>query len=477
MIGKILPPITPLLLSMYFVVFLYSHNFQFVAMHQLWAPLGIAVAVALTTLGISLLFLRSLEKASLISFVFMILFWNYEPIYSVALRQFGNGIGHRHVLPVIIVIFILAVIWLLELSRIKDLNFRQPIFFACVTAILLFGFNTIQIFAGEVQRNSAMRAVHADGALRTVTNEQQYPNIYYIIMDEMADFHTIESFYGFDTTEFRQWLDNENFHVIEESFTKFNNTVQAIPALLNLDFNTPELRFNLVFEEKPLLLQILTERGYETAGITFLDRYISYFDREYRFASEGGSVIANELFDMIIERSMLSLVSFLQIELSGFEYGHWNINNYLINRVLEFDHNNEIPLFMYVHLGISRLPMVFTATGEFIAGNRMDDLEAYVATYKFSIEVVKNIVNHIRYIDDDSIIIIQADHGGLRYQIPSRYQYRIINLVYLPERFAPPSTPSLSPVNTLRHVLNEVFDMDFDTSTEDFFKEFMYEFS
>ena len=57
------------------------------------------------------------------------------------------------------------------------------------------------------------------------------------------------------------------------------------------------------------------------------------------------------------------------------------------------------------------------------------------------------------------IIILQADHGGVRTNLQDRM--RILNAYYLPDGGAEVLYPSISPVNTFRKILNYYFGTNY----------------
>ena len=95
--------------------------------------------------------------------------------------------------------------------------------------------------------------------------------------------------------------------------------------------------------------------------------------------------------------------------------------------------------------------------------------EKYVDTIKFAnkktIEMVDIILKH----NNNSIIIIQSDHGydfGINYENPSDLQLKQrlsnLNAIYLPNSNDGVFYEGITPVNVFRIIFNEYFDASYD---------------
>ena len=99
-------------------------------------------------------------------------------------------------------------------------------------------------------------------------------------------------------------------------------------------------------------------------------------------------------------------------------------------------------------------------------------------------------IDRIQNADRKSIIIIQADHGprmGLGSESAAdespekvrqrhREAFSILNAIYVPDDFQPTFYSDMTPVNTFRIILNEIFDARFNLLADESYYECQYEF-
>ena len=74
--------------------------------------------------------------------------------------------------------------------------------------------------------------------LRTESEKIQNikPDIYYIIPDEYPSNYALKQFFGFDNIEFLTFLETNDFHVVNNSFSNYPSTIQSLTSSLNMEY-------------------------------------------------------------------------------------------------------------------------------------------------------------------------------------------------------------------------------------------------
>ncbi len=308
------------------------------------------------------------------------------------------------------------------------------------------------------------------------------PDIYYIVVDAYARQDVLQSLYGYDNSEFIDYLVDKGFYVADYSAANYPQTALSLASTLNMMYlddvidqvgthtsNRTPLDVMIKQSEVFSLLRnsgyklTAFDSGYDPTRIRDADEYLS---------PPGWSPSAfEEAFIMLTPMSVFRRT----------------IADYRRARTLYmFDHipdatEDDRATLVFAHITIPHFPFIFDAEGCPIepskgAGNREDYgddeyLELYTDQLVFTSEKVISIIDEIlSQSPEPPIIILQSDHGPAAQLAPSwslshsnvTERLSILNAYFFPDRDYTSLYEGISPVNTFRVVLNEYFGMDFE---------------
>ena len=313
------------------------------------------------------------------------------------------------------------------------------------------------------------------------------PDIYYIILDGYAREDVLNDLYNFDNSELIDFLSSKGFIILKNSHSNYIRTPMSLAASLNMEYinyleevgkdsaNWLPLKYLI---DNNNVRKSLSKYGYE-----FISLSSGYFYTEVRNADSYLSPYNANLNDF---EQLLLTTTALEIPV---EYGVINLPafSYLTHRrriLYEFDQlgnlsHTETPKFIFAHIFTPHPPFTFDQNGNVIEphrpfttsdGNNFNGTiseyrKGYIAQLSYVNKRLMELIDQMMTKDtDESIIIIQADHGpGSLLDFNSsentcfKERFSILNALYLPhhneyiEQFS-------SPVNTFRYIFNTYFN-------------------
>lgn len=466
----------PLLVSIYPVVFLYAYNQDMLSMRQLFLPLSFALLLAVFFLGSFSLIMRSILKGSLAAACSLLIFWNYDLIFQVIRAVIS--MRERYILLFIALILLLLIVLIWRAKKIERLEIISTVMLVMASFLILI--NLVTIIPGEVikQRAMAGQAEMQQNSEANLALKTGGPDFYLLMFDEYARLDTIEAEWGYDNSAFREHLRNEAFFIADKSKVKHPATVRTMPELLNLEYFRPDLsEAELVaLYYNNLLYSFFNERGYD---LYFLDGYNHPLKRNippyvvtvsYADIYRSDDSFLNDAFSaLLFSRTIASPFEHrLGIDQRGalFYYGNKGFFDLLKNSIpLE-----ESPKFIFAHINTPHLPYVFDRDGNFTDNkthfyeherySREELKEMYLEQYIYATAVMKDIIKAIKAQSEDVIIIIQSDHGPRPSSAGNsdlKDAYKVFNAIYFPDGDYSLLSEDISPVNTMRVVLNQFF--------------------
>lgn len=453
---KKLSVLHPFLFAMFPILFLYAYNMHEVYAHDLIVPV---IAITISTLILFLLtkkVAKSYKKSGIITTEFLVLFFSYgyarDLIYSW--ERFGT-VSTNIFLASFCVLSFLSGTFLVLKSR-KD--FQIPTKFLNVTATTLVVISLLNIGIGEIR--TIIVTTERDRADEMVSLED-HPDIYYIILDMYARNSTYE-IYGYDNSEFTDYLASKGFYVASESRSNYSWTRHSMASSLNMEYLEEEL--DIAELNKRLhnnkVSQFLKSKGYHYIYIG-LPHWADGF-RKYAevWGSDRPVLISN--FSSYLVRSS-ALAPFLNFQLS-FRPRAIEIQNSL--SALTTIPDRKEPIFVYAHIFCPRNPFIFDRYGnivippdDVITVKGSEDVTArYIEQVIFITAKARALVDGLLDKNPNAIIILQADHGT---KWKEGLDFDILNAYYLPGVSNDLLYESISPVNTFRVVFNMYFGTEY----------------
>lgn len=495
----------PFVFAAFPIVSLLATNANKVVLGQAVMPI-----LAVESLAVLLWFalapvVKAPAKRGLCVTAFFILFYVYGDAVNMArsLLRYEAMLRTWHVFAVLamVVSAFAAGIFLLLRSKRSFLGLtrflNRAVVFATAAAVILLIFALVRPDSAPAEER----------VIIATAGGENYPDIYYLLLDGYGRDDILEELYSFDNTPFLEFLESRGFYVARGSFANYCRTIQSLASTLNwmyLEEMTKEVGertmahktvWGMVVENKTL--DFLRERGYRAAAFS-----TGFGPTELRDAriflrpAIDFSEFQNRLIEMTPLRSILN-----RYRSNILYHAHRERVRFTLRNVGKIDVSDG-PWFVFCHVIAPHPPFVLDAAGEAIEPDRPfshadgsffqgkgGSVEEYIQGYRGQLSAVNSLV--MNAIDEilegapEAIVIIQGDHGP-----GSQLDWNDLDKVYFKERMGILNairTPgraaremfydNLSPVNTFRIIINEVFDGDLELlADESYFSEDMTPF-
>lgn len=462
----------PLIFSFYPASALLVSNFGYVALDSIVRPLVFSLAFTVVVYLAVRLVVRSWDKASIITTILVLVFFNFGHLYDLLkpVRVLDIEVGRlRYLLPLVVIISAGLIVIVLKKGR----NLRLWNGY-----LTLFSISLVILAAGQLAWLTAASYRNINNARQS---ESQIPageaefggvkrDVYYIILDKYTrDDHLLND-YGLDISGFVGQLEELGFYVAKCSQSNYPGTALSMASSLNyeyLDELAPEvIENNLSWVNfKPYIddsraRQFFADLGYKFVTAETGYEWVEITDADIMIKREQvGRGLELTSFETLFLQSTL-LRAFMSIglpvnftETVSYERSHYN-------RILfTLDEARNIPdipgnTFTYLHLVVPHDPFVFTPDGEYKADH--ETANGYQDNIRFiNNQMIPLLEEIIQKSEIPPVIVLQADHGN---QVED--MYAIFNAYYLPDGGADQLYPSITPVNSFRLILDGYFNTD-----------------
>src|SRR5690349_2515456 len=229
-------PLYPFFFIAYPVVALLGFNINEVEPSVLWRPLIVRLFSAIVLLVVLWLLVRDWDRAAVLLFMLILLFFTYGHIYLYLKRIDIDGFilgRHRQMLPLWLGMGALAAWW--TIRKLRNPQNLTPIL--NLVSIFLLIYPSFQIISYSVKRaeteKAALQAAQAKGATLPLGYA---PDIYYIILDAYGRADVLQEMFGYDNTPFLQALESKGFYVAKCSQSNYGQTMLSLTSSLNFDY-------------------------------------------------------------------------------------------------------------------------------------------------------------------------------------------------------------------------------------------------
>lgn len=499
---KPLSLITTGLISIYPIIFLYTHNVEILTINQLLAPISIAVVFSFLLQGLFWKIFSDDSKSTIVTAIFITLFWTYELLYTTLSKVVE--LEHWYIFTFIFIFFSSFVLFMKYMKKLPDLEPMSKI--VLVVVLVMVVPNILVLTPSEIQKhNINTKIISSIYANLQNSADNNYPDIYLIILDEYARLDTIKEEWDYDNSEFANFLKDSGFYVAQNSEQRFPQTTWNMSSLFNLDYiansydkaelikffyNQASMRGTKVYNDlidindgvginmirDNFFVNYLKEYKYQVVVLEGISHYFPSFKIDnadisvsYKDVEKAEETYLFSLDEFDIE--LLKMTMFYPLETSlkidRTNNRIYDGTKYVFEYLKRDIHQIESPKFTYVHIVCPHPPYVFDRDGSYRAEVKAEDkMEAYLEQYIYITDQVKDTVTKIQKKSaDEPIIIIQSDHGPRPHHIgiKDREQpFKVFNAIYFPGEDYQTLYDNISPINTLRVMLNQFFSDDFE---------------
>ena len=491
--------IHPILFSIFPVIFIFSENIHLLPVTEIFLPLVTIVGITVLVLFLSKNKIEYRNKVALVISLIIVLFFTYGYFYGIindAQLENSEISRHRYLLMPYFGLGIVGITFFIKSNRLFN-NATTITNGIAISIIVIISMNIATDVSNgnffgspELGNDEKFLGVGAQGPLeefvidhdsnqdlRTESEKIQNikPDIYYIIPDEYPSNYALKQFFGFDNIEFLTFLETNDFHVVNNSFSNYPSTIQSLTSSLNMEYldtitegvDADSKNYHLLNEllSDNLVMRKLSSQGYDIVNIGSLWGPNGGFKNIKSNLCEFKEVNRDSLSRQLIEKTMISY--FYE---RYFEQLRRDQIICTYNEIELLSEEQNKPKFIFVHILSPHSPYIFGPNGEhIIPGNSINsspwnERNAHVNQVKF---VNKNLIELItKLLDSENkpIIILQGDTGSgseIDWKSPSDVmvieRMSNLNAIYFPNNDYN-KIHDLTPVNTFRIIFNEYFN-------------------
>lgn len=471
---KIVPPILAItLVSAFPVLFLYLNNADEMRLSEIWAPLGLFVLIGLGLFAVSLVFVRNLSKAAIISSVFMLIFSNYMLIQT-GIQNIFPQLGYQHILPILL--FVAGhIVWRIG----RHLNRDSASNIALVLAIVFGGLTLLNVvigIPGIVKTMSAEQAIkkeqdkQAEGKVET---GKELPNFYYLIFDEYSNFDIIQKYYSFDNSAFGSYLENEKFNVSYDSVNDSSHTFTILGNIFELDYKFNDSTSTIELEQARKdsnLRRTLEQNGYDVLGLglTFNHMSIPLVTGDQAGGESKATTMGGEDFMTLLLQNTAAGPLLPKDDGNAERQVLLDVVNYFADASNYKKHENNTAFISY--LKTPHQPFVFKEDGsenDLMNWHNWVDPQQYLGQYIYVTQCIEQIVSNIIKNDPNAIIVLQSDHSARskqdesgKFLISMQDRRHHLNAVYYQGKPVD-EIEGQSGLNTIRIVFSKMLEKEF----------------
>ena len=306
--------------------------------------------------------------------------------------------------------------------------------------------------------------------------EANQPNVYLFLYDEYSGPEGLTYFYNFDNSPFYEALEQRGFSCSDDSYnTESCSTTVLVPNLYALSYDASP--FVSGDGEAPYLYRVFQELGYQVNLVSHND-FLDTDGARVLTKGQTESSICQYLYqNSLLPFTPLSGVMEQQMPQLRTAYQYKKLLDDALNTLDNaWQETADGPTLTLGYIQCPHAGFIYDRDGGQVPEEdflNWRDPQYYLGQLQYINGRILGAVDRILQHDPSAVIILQSDHGvRLGYHLTDLYgdsydpetetihQQNILNCVYLGGETLDIS--GLSGINTLRTVLNRLFDLDYD---------------
>jgi len=534
--------IHPYLMAAHQILFSLAHNIAEVRVHKIFYPLLITLLITFLFLFVSERMRCGRSKSAAAGSIFWLLFFSYGPAEQLLISRLPSSAGF----PFFLMWLVLAYFIMKKLSASSaDFDKIGKIFNFTAAVMIILPLSNIFIFEYNSRANINARQVETQNKTGPASSTETptalpsgasggSPDIYHIVFDGYPRADVLKEIYGFDNSDFINYLKNKGFFVADKSYANYGTfTLHSAASYLNYSYYPEILEgdqrgarshdglVNLI--QHNAAARFLRRLGYTFISYNTLDCVIYTADilmkpPEFRrgFLTD---IYSDSFYNLLINKTPLAI--YYKNVSRDFDFslseGLRTLCAYMFGTVSELGLRGGGPVFVYAHLPVPHPPFIFDDAGADFAGwkhfdSAFGDANLLVKNSAYRDKYIKFYINQVKFVNkkavemiegiiknskEPPVIIIQSDHGpGSNFNFSDIHaltprglyeRYAILNAYYFRGRAMNEAElkrtglhERITPVNTYRVIFNEFFDAGLKMLTDECFyatDKFPYDFT
>ena len=463
-------PIHTFLFSLFPIMFFFQGNLHEIPFGDVIFPLFLSISITFLSWVILRKFIGSQRSGLIISLIIMSFinlgnirfFISDNPTESLQ-----SSVEGQILVSILLLVNVIGIIYFLKKHRLDAKTSIANVVSMTMIGVLIFSITSFSITTAD--DNSLANLSDIPVQISDVENK---PNIYFIILDEYAGSIQLKNDFNFDNSNFSIELEKRDFFVGNESFSNYPNTSLSVPSIMNmiyLDFIPDKLgkdSKNIRVVEKMInennVMKILQANGYK---ITTLDGVVGRIPNTYL----ADITLCSSIFDInpdIRKNFALVYVPIVGLQELVFSEVIRSKLECSFSALIDFNEDPKNPDFVVAHLRFPHSPYLYDSFGNSISINDRGDKNAYLEQLKFANKKTLEIIDSIQERSSENIIIVISDHGYrpyINWENPTIDDYirgfNILAAYYLPGE---EKHEKIAPVNIFRTVFNSYLETNYE---------------
>jgi len=421
------------------------------------------LAIVLLIFIIFSFLLKNKIKASFITTTGIVLFFSYGIIHNF-LDGFTSGsfyVRHTYLIVIFLILWGVSIFFFSRTKRrLQRISLVTNLFAISLIIIFIINFSLTSIEPQDL------------------TNDENYPDIYYIILDSYAHQTVLMEVYNFDNQEFISFLKEKNFFIPSTSYSNYRHSFLSLNSALNMEYinylsdelDSNSRNYHKLYEmvDENKVMQILKSKGYKIINFASNNGVTGNIEVADINLCEKNPFIDSQFLIMLIRASILGPVY------SEIFDSFSNERTYCVFLEMQILHKKiDKPFFVFAHILLPHSPYRIGPNGENVeyptVGTKLsesDHLEGYINQVKFVNKKVKETVEKILEENSHAVIIVQSDTGTSLYDPQNQTEIikrkmMILNAYYFPENGTENLYDYITPVNTFRLIFNLYLDEEY----------------
>ena len=463
-------PIHTFLFSLFPIMFFFQGNLHEIPFGDVIFPLFLSISITFLSWVILRKFIGSQRSGLIISLIIMSFinlgnirfFISDNPTESLQSSMEGQIL-----VSILLLVNVIGIIYFLKKHRLDAKTSIANVISMTMIGVLIFSITSFSITTADDNLLANLSDIPVQ-----ISDVENKPNIYFIILDEYAGFIQLKNDFNFDNSNFSIELEKRDFFVGTESFSNYPNTSLSVPSIMNmiyLDFIPDKLgkdSKNIRVVEKMInennVMKILQSNGYK---ITTLDGVVGRIPNTYL----ADVTLCSSIFDInpdIRKNFALVYVPIVGLQELVFSEVIRNKLECSFSALIDFNEDPKNPDFVVAHLRFPHSPYIYDSFGNSVSINDRGDKNAYLEQLKFANKKTLEIIDSIQERSSENIIIVISDHGYrpyINWENPTIDDYirgfNILDAYYLPGE---EKHEKIAPVNIFRTIFNSYLEMDYE---------------
>ena len=463
-----------ILTSLYPCVFIYAQNAGEAELGDTRLFAGIFLITALVILAVTGLIFRNMSRASFMTCLGMLVVINFTMV-SQGIKGKLPWLRDRYQLLLIGLVLLLILILLLK----KKPNMTAGCGIIALTVGALCFISGIIAAPKLISGATQPPPPDAPDEILSARFSGDQRNVYYLLFDEYGGTENLQTYFGYDNSDFYDALKERGFSVSETSRnTESCWTEDIVPNLLNLNYVVNDdmtARVRRSYLENPALVQLFWGNGYQVNLVNHW-RYLRFPGKELTRGQHEDNISS-----YLLQRSLFQQIPPVRNKIEQKIFMNYR-DNYVgpvenaIDALRGCADAVDGPTLTVSYIQCPHAPFVFHKDGSIQADKSKywywKDLSLYTDQLQYINSVILDTIDSIQAKDPDAVILLLSDHGA---RVPLHMVEQFGGPWFDAEKETPVMQNALvsayipgqqlnlegqTGINATRMVLNAAFDLD-----------------